>query len=60
MKTYLISRVKHTKYFHKTGIKVNIEIIKVDNAAIRIHSTPIHLMHHINSSDINNLMKIQG
>ena len=37
-----------------------MEIIKVDNAANKIHSTPIHLMHHINSSDINNFMKIQG
>jgi len=60
LKTYLISRAKHTKHFHKAGIKVNMEIIKVDNAANRIHSTPIHLMHHINSSDINNFMKIQG
>jgi hypothetical protein len=60
MKTYLISRAKHTKYFHKTGIKVNIRITKVGNAANRIHPTPIHLMHHINSSDINDFMKIQG
>ena len=51
---------KHTKHFHKIGMKVNIEIIKVDNAADRIHPTPIHLMHHINSSDIINFLKIQG
>ena len=52
--------IKHTKHFHKTGVKVNIGIIKVSNAANRIHPNPIHLMYHINSNDINNFMKIQG